>query len=76
MHQGLSEYLPELTKSMSAYLTNNATRAILFSPIKTNILDGFRQLNAHLATCFSAAELASLGDTCVESIAARVQALE
>jgi hypothetical protein len=61
---------------MSAYLANNATRAILFSPIKTNILDGFRQLNAHLAGCFDAAELAALGDTDIENIAAKLQVLE
>jgi hypothetical protein len=61
VHTALRDSLPAATSKMKLYLNNPATHAILFKPIKSNIVEAHGQIAALLETEYTPEEAAQIG---------------
>ena len=60
MREALGGALPQAIKKMQLYLNNPATHAILFRPIKSNIVEAHGQIAALLDSDYTKEEAASI----------------
>ena len=60
VREALGTALPECIRRMQLYLNNRATHAILFRPIKSNIVEAHGQIAALLESDYSKEEVASI----------------
>lgn len=58
--KALEEALPAAVAKMKLYLNNPATHAILFKPIKSNIVEAHGQIASLLETEYTPAEAAAV----------------
>ncbi|GAB4817343.1 hypothetical protein N2152v2_004389 [Parachlorella kessleri] len=75
VRQALAEALPAAVGSMRLYLPHPATRAILFKPIKSNIAEAHGQIAALMDSEYSADEVAQIGLTPPQELAALLDSL-
>lgn len=61
VREALDSSLPESIRRMQLYLTNPATHAILFRPIKSNVVEAHGQIAALLESDYTKEEAASIG---------------
>ena len=60
MREALKTSLPAAIQKMQLYLHNPATHAILFRPIKSNIVEAHGQIAALLASDYAPEEVAAI----------------
>ena len=75
MNQALGTALPQAAGLMQLYLPNPATRAILFKPIKSNIMEAHGQIAALLEGGYTPEEAAGVGLTPADQLAALLDAM-
>lgn len=75
VREALKTSLPEAISSMQLYLNNPATHAILFRPIKSNIVEAHGQVAALLESDYSKEEAAAINLPSPQELSAILDAI-
>jgi len=67
--------LPELAAKMQLYLQHGATRAVLFKPIKSNVMEAYGQVRTLIESEFTAEDRTQILLFDAEALQAKLDAL-